>query len=123
MRTFKTKPFARFVSREGITDEALCEAVVRAARGLVDADLGGGVIKQRIARRGQGRSGGFRTIVVFRRGERVFFVYGFAKSARENLRRDELEAFRLLAGEYPTLGSVGPRADAGSRGAYRGGMR
>ena len=86
MRTFKTRPFARFAHREGIADEALCDAVERAAKGLVDADLGGGVIKQRIARRGRGRSGGFRTIVVFRRGELAFFVHGFAKSDRENLR-------------------------------------
>ena len=107
LRTFKTKPFARFAYREGITDEALCDAVARAARGLVDADLGGGVIKQRIARRGRGRSGGFRTIVVFRRGERAFFVYGFAKSGRENLRRDELETFRQLAREYLALDRSG----------------
>ncbi|MXX22392.1 MAG: type II toxin-antitoxin system RelE/ParE family toxin [Gammaproteobacteria bacterium] len=107
MRTFKTKPFARFASREGISDEALCDAAARATRGLVDADLGGGVVKQRIARRGQGRSGGFRTIVVFRRGNRAFFVYGFAKSARENLRRDELEAFRLLADTYLALDRSG----------------
>ena len=107
MRTFKTKPFARFAHREGIADEALCDAVERAARGLIDADLGGGVIKQRIARRGQGRSGGFRTIMVFRRGERAFFVYGFAKSGRENLRRDELETYRLLADEYLALDPSG----------------
>ena len=107
MRTFKTKPFARFAHREGIADDALCDAVERAARGLVDADLGGGVIKQRITRRGQGRSGGFRTIVVFRRGARAFFVYGFAKSGRENLRRDELETYRLLAGEYLGLDRSG----------------
>ena len=107
MRTFKTRPFARFAHREGITDEALCEAVERAARGLIDANLGGGVIKQRIARRGQGRSGGFRTIVVFRRAARAFFVYGFAKSGRGNLRRDELETFRLLAGEYLALDRSG----------------
>ena len=97
LRTFKTKPFARFASREGISDAALCEAVGRAGRSQIDADLGGGVIKQRIARKGRGRSGGFRTIVLFRRGERSFFVYGFAESGRANLRRDELKAFRLLA--------------------------
>ncbi len=88
MQTFKTKAFARFTDREGIDDAALCEAVGRARSGLVDADLGGGVIKQRVARKGGGRSGGFRTIVLFRRGELAFFVYGFAKSGRENLRRD-----------------------------------
>ncbi len=65
----------------------------------MDADLSGGVIKQRIARKGGGRSGGFRTIALFRRAELAFFVYGIAKSGRENLRRDELETFRLLADE------------------------
>ncbi len=82
LQTFKTRAFARFADREGLEDEALCEAVRRAGEGLVDADLGGGVIKQRIARKGGGRSGGFRTIVLFRRGELAFFVHGFAKSAR-----------------------------------------
>ena len=110
MQTFKTKAFARFAGREGIGDSALCEAVLRAGRGLLDADLGGGVIKQRIAREGGGRSGGFRTILLFRRSELAFFVYGFAKSSRKNLRRDELEAFRLLAGEYLTLDPAGVAA-------------
>ena len=82
----------------------------RAGQGLIDADLGGGVIKQRIARKGQGRSGGFRSIVLFRRGELAFFVYGFAKSDRQNLRRDELEAFRLLADEMLKLNEAGLQA-------------
>ncbi len=103
MRVFKTKPFARFASREGIADEELCEAVAQAERGLIDADLGGGVIKQRLAREGQDKSGGFRTILLFRRGVKAFFVYGFAKSDRDNIRRDELKAFRKLAGEMLTL--------------------
>ena len=107
MQTFMTKAFARFADREGLEDAALCEAVWRARRGLIDADLGGGVIKQRIARKGGGRSGGFRTIVLFRRSELAFFVYGFAKSSRENLRRNELETFRLLADEYLTLDRMG----------------
>jgi hypothetical protein len=99
MRVFKTKPFARFADHEAIADADLCDAVRRAERGLIDADLGGGVIKQRIARKGQGRSGGFRSIVLFRRSEKAFFVYGFAKSGRDNIRRDELKAFRKLADE------------------------
>ena len=96
---FKNKPFARFARQQRISDLALCEAVARAERGLVDADLGGGVIKQRIARPGEGRSGGFRSIVLFRTEDRAFFVYGFAKNERENIRDDELSAFRLLADE------------------------
>ncbi len=107
MQTFKTKAFARFANREGLEDGALCEAIGRARSGLIDADLGGGVIKQRIARKGGGRSGGFRTIVLFRRGELAFFVYGFAKSDRDNLRRDELATFRLLADEYLSLDQDG----------------
>ena len=107
MQTFKTKAFARFAAREGLEDTALCEAMRRAREGLIDADLGGGVIKQRIAREGGGRSGGFRTIVLFRRGTLAFFVYGFAKSDRENLRRSELETFRLLADEYLALDRTG----------------
>ena len=107
MQTFKTKAFARFAEREGLEDAVLCEAVRRARDGLIDADLGGGVIKQRIARKGGGRSGGFRTIVLFRRGALAFFVYGFAKSDRENLRRDELETYRLLADRYLALDETG----------------
>ena len=107
MHSFKTKAFARFADRERLEDAALCEAVRRARRGLIDADLGGGVIKQRIARKGSGKSGGFRAIVLFRRNELAFFVYGFAKSNRENLRRNELEAFRMLADEMLGLTGAG----------------
>ena len=110
MRTLKTKPFARFASREGIADEALCDAVERAGRGLIDADLGGGVIKQRVARRGEGRSGGFRVLAVFRREKRAFFVHGFAKNDRDNLRRHELGALKALADQL--LGLDGPGLEA-----------
>ena len=107
MQTFKTKAFSRFAGRERIDDAALCEAMDRTRSGSVDADLGGGVIKLRIARKGGGRSGGFRAIVLFRRGDLAFFVYGFAKSVRETLRRDELETFRRLADEYLALDRAG----------------
>ena len=110
MRTFKTKPFARFARREGIGDGALCDAAVRIVNGLVDADLGGGVIKQRIARPGQGRSGGVRALLVLRRAECAFFVHGFAKSDRENLRQTELAAVRALAGEMLGLDEAGVEA-------------
>ena len=99
MRLFKTKPFARFAAKQGITDAVLREAIHRAEAGLIDADLGGGVIKQRVARQGQGKSGGFRSIVLFRRGTLAFFAYGFAKNERDNIDRQELSAFRLLAAQ------------------------
>ena len=99
MRIFVTRWFVRFARRERIAHADLCEAVRRAERGLLDADLGGGVIKQRIARAHEGKSGGFRSIVLFRKGDRAFFVYGFAKSARATIRPDALLGFKRLAAE------------------------
>jgi hypothetical protein len=97
-RVFHNRSFGRFAREEHIGASALCAAVERAEDGHIDADLGGGVIQQRVARPGEGKSGGFRTIILYRAGERAFFVYGFAKSERGNIRADELKAFRLLAG-------------------------
>lgn len=99
MAVYVTKWFARFARREGLHDADLCAAVKRAEEGLIDADLGGGVIKQRIARPGEGKSGGYRSIVVFKVGSRAVFVYGFAKNRKGNVSRAELEAFKALAQE------------------------
>lgn len=71
VRIFKNKRFVRFARKERISDRSLCEAVQKAEKGLVDADLGGGVIKQRIARPGEGESSGFRSIVLFRNGDKL----------------------------------------------------
>lgn len=98
VRIFQNAWFRRFARRENIQLSTLIDAVSRAEQGLIDADLGGGVIKQRIARSGQGKSGGYRTIIVFRQGERAFFVFGFAKSDRDNLAKDEVDAFKKTAG-------------------------
>ncbi len=97
MRIFKNKAFARFANKAGIGDAELCHAIRDAERGLIAANLGGGVIKQRIARPGQGKSGGFRTLIVLKAGARAFFVYGFAKNEKGNIRNDELAALRRLA--------------------------
>ena len=96
-RIYKSKWFQRFAHKEGISDAALRDAVARAERGRIDAYLGGGVIKQRVARPGQGKSGGYRTIIVFRQGERAFFVYGFPKSAQDNIDESDKRGFRALA--------------------------
>jgi len=90
----KIKGFVRFQRRERIADTALVETILAAERGLVDADLGGGLIKLRIARPGQGKSGGFRTLIAYRRGERAVFLFGFAKNERDNVDDDELETLR-----------------------------
>ncbi|MFA6206080.1 MAG: type II toxin-antitoxin system RelE/ParE family toxin [Methylocystis sp.] len=97
MRVFKTRWFARFARSERLDDESLSEAIGRAARGLIDADLGGGLIKQRVARRGRGRSGGYRMIIAYRVKERAVFLYGFTKNERENIEPDELADLRLVA--------------------------
>lgn len=82
MKIFKNKWFAKFAREKGILDTDLCETVKDAESGLIDADYGGGVIKQRIARPNEGKSGGFRSIVLYRTKEKAFFVYGFPKKTR-----------------------------------------
>lgn len=100
MRIFKTKWLVRFVRRERISDHGLSEAIARAERGLVDADLGGGLIKQRVARAGEGRSGGYRMLVAYRQGDRAVFLYGFAKSEQENIEPDQLLTLREIAASW-----------------------
>ena len=103
MRIFMTRWFGRFARRERLTDSALLDAVARAERGQIDADLGGGVIKQRVARPGKGRSGGYRTILLYRSGTRTVFAFGYAKSQKADLEPDEPEAYRELAKAYLTV--------------------
>ena len=97
MRVFKNKAFSRFAAKNGISDEDLCDAVERASRGLIDAELGAGVIKQRISRKGEGRSGGFRAMVLFRVRDRAVFVHAFAKKDLGNISPKELGALKKLA--------------------------
>jgi hypothetical protein len=107
VRVYKTKWVGRFVRREKISDGDLAEAVRRAGRGLIDADLGGGIIKQRVARVGQGRSGGYRMLLAYRDGHRAVFLYGFAKSERENIEDDELQTLREIGAAW--LAADAPR--------------
>lgn len=97
MRVFKVKGFARFQRRERTTDSALARVVRNAEDGLVDADLGGGLVKQRVARPGQGKSGGFRTVIAYRRADRAIFLLGFAKNERDNVDDEELDELKALA--------------------------
>lgn len=97
MRVFKNKWFTKFARRHRIGDEVLLEAVLLANKGLVDAELGGGVVKLRIGRKGEGKSGGYRNLLFFKKGHRGFFVYGFAKNERDNISIDELVALKTAA--------------------------
>ena len=96
-RIFKGESFERFASANDIEDKDLIEAVERAEKGLIDADLGAGVIKQRLARQGQGKSGGFRVAIFFRSGDRTVFVHGFAKKDRANLSKQEEKQLKALS--------------------------
>ena len=107
MQVLRLKAFGRFQRRERIADDALAKAVRDAEGGLVDADLHGGLIKQRVARPGQGKSGGYRTIIAYRRGDRAVFLYGFAKNEKANLDDDELACWRQIGRSYLALDEDG----------------
>lgn len=99
MRVFKTHRFAKWAAAEKLTDTVLAGAVAEIVQGLVDAELGGQVVKKRVALAGKGKRGGIRTLLAFKQGDKAFFVYGFAKSERADVSAKELRALKLLARE------------------------
>lgn len=115
MQAFKTKTFAGWASGEGLTDDTLASAVAEMEQGLIDAYMGGEVVKKRVALPGRGKRGGARTLLAFRQNDRAFFIYGFAKNERANVSDRELKALKLLAKEllnYPAV-TVAKAIDAG----------
>ena len=100
MSVYKTKEFSRFARKADLGSAELLEAARAVASGQWDADLGGGVFKQRIAREGAGKSGGFRTIILFKVGGHSFFVHGFAKNEKANITPKELKALKKLATSF-----------------------
>ncbi len=102
-RVFKTRHFARWLRKSELTDAALCLAVQEMAAGLIDAELGGSIVKKRVALPGRGKSGGARTLVATQKGSRWFFVFGFEKNERANISTTELEALQALATELLAL--------------------
>jgi hypothetical protein len=100
LSVYKNKPFARFAKKANITDADLWKAARLANQGVIDANLGGGVIKQRIARTWEGKSGGSRSIILFKKNDRAVYVHGFEKKDVANIKPDELEAFRKYAEVY-----------------------
>lgn len=104
-RTFKTRSFDRWMRKTELTDGLLCDAVAEMEEGLVDANLGGGVIKKRIAVPGRGKSSGARTLLATNHKNRWFFVFGFEKNVRANISGNELEALQDIAADLLTLGT------------------
>lgn len=103
MAIHKTRWFDRWARKQGVGSQALCAAVREMTDGLYEADLGGGLLKKRIARSGQGKSSGFRTLVATNKGSRWVFVYGFPKNVRSNIDKDEEEALKALAAHLLSL--------------------
>ena len=99
IRVFKTRHFNRWMRKTELSDGALCQAVNEMLQGLIDADLGGGVVKKRIGISGRGKSGGVRTLIATNKGSKWFFVFGFEKNDRANITENELEALQELAEE------------------------
>ena len=96
-RVLKTRQFARWQRATELTDKSLCNAVLEMERGLIDADLGGGLFKKRVALPGRGKSGGARTLIATNRSDRWIFVYGFEKNERENIDTVELRSLKSYA--------------------------
>jgi hypothetical protein len=99
LRIFKTRTLAKFTRQHGIDDASLIKAIERARQGLIDADLGGRVIKQRVARPGQGKRGGFRMLIGFG-SDRAVYLFAFAKNERENISNGELLSLRDIAASF-----------------------
>jgi hypothetical protein len=100
---YKTRWFDRWARKQDLDDLSLCRAVDEMLAGLYDADLGGGLFKKRIARSGQGKRSGFRTLIATNKGDSWFFVFGFPKNERSNIDKDEEEALKKLASELLSL--------------------
>lgn len=98
-RVFKTRHFQRWMRKTELTDVALCKAVEEMAAGLIDADLGGDVVKKRVGLAGRGKRGGARTLVATNKGNRWFFVFGFEKNERDNIDEAELQALKDYAAD------------------------
>jgi hypothetical protein len=103
MAVYQTRWFDRWARKEGLTTSSLCAAVREMMAGLYDADLGGGLLKKRMARPGQGKRGGFRTLVATNKGTRWVFVFGFSKNERSTIDKDEEAALKKLAAHLLSL--------------------
>ena len=103
MRIFKTRIFNKYARKQNITDDELCQAAAEIENGLVDANYGGNLFKKRVARKGEGKSGGHRTILAYVKGDKVFFMYRFEKSGKDNIEKDEERGYKRLAKKYIAL--------------------
>ncbi len=116
MKAYLPKSFQREAKSEGVSDEDCQEAIQRAESGLIDADLGGGLIKQRIPRGNQGAARGSRAVVFYKRGKVAVFLHIFPKSRKANLTKSELAMYLRAAQEFEKL----RQTDFSALGATKG---
>ena len=112
-RVFKTRYFSRWFRKIGLSDVALCHVVKEMEQGLIDANLGRGVVKKRLALPGRGKRGGARTLVATNKDDRWFFLFGFEKNERANITTEELEGLREITRQL--LGMTSDQLDEAVR--------
>ena len=114
-RVFKTRGFDRWMRKTALHNENLCEGVSEMQSGLIDADLGGGVVKKRIALPGRGKRSGGRVLVGTNKSSKWFFIVGFEKSVRTNIDKNELQGLQDYSSDLLALNSQQLRDQLGIR--------
>jgi hypothetical protein len=103
MRIFKHKTFHQWAKKEKLADSMLIQAIEEISQGLVDASLGSGLYKKRIAMPGQGKRGSYRTLLAFKTHDKAFFLYGFCKNQKDNIDENEKKIYKKLAIDLLTI--------------------
>jgi len=103
MRKLSTKWFKKWANKANLSNQDMLEAVVNLEKDLSVADLGGNIYKIRVKRGNRGKSSGFRTIVVYKKEDRVIFLYGFGKNEKSNIDKSELQYFKKLGSDLLLL--------------------
>ena len=106
MKVFKYRLFEKWATKQGISDDDLRKATLEIKNGLCEASLGGHVYKKRISRLGQGKRSAYRTILLMKQGDKIIFAHGFAKGEKDNITKNELEGFKIMAEAFLNLTDV-----------------
>lgn len=100
---YKLKSFAKWAKSQKLKDEQLKKAMDEIDAELIEADLGNGLYKKRIARKGEGKRGGHRCLLAFKKGSKIIFLFGFSKNEKENINDEQLKFLKQLAKNYLAL--------------------
>lgn len=103
MKIFKTRYFSKWAKKRDLKDALLLQIAQDISNGIFEANLGGGVLKKRIATEGRGKRASVRSIIIYKRENHCFFVYGFLKNEKTNITPNEEAAFKILARELLNL--------------------